>query len=107
MSFRRTRLQDRRSRRLPRPHPGCLYSGPHHSRGSRLKLPDFIDDATAAAIMLNGLIVQSLLRGSYPIRAGEMVLVHAAAGGIGLLMYQWAWRLGARVVVARVREVTG
>jgi NADPH:quinone reductase len=63
-----------------------------------VKLPDFIDDATAAAVMLKGLTVQSLLRGSYPVRAGETILVHAAAGGIGLLMCQWARHLGVRVI---------
>ena len=63
-----------------------------------VKLPDFIDDATAAAIMLKGLTVQSLLRSCYPVRAGMTVLVHAAAGGIGLVMCQWARHLGARVI---------
>ena len=100
-----------------------------------LKLPDAIDDETAAAVVLKGLTAQYLICGAYPIKAGETILVHAAAGGVGLIMCQWARHLGARVigttstdekaalarkngcdhtilytredVVARVRELTG
>jgi NADPH2:quinone reductase len=61
-------------------------------------LPDFIDDETAAAAILKGLTAQYLLRGAYPVKAGETILVHAAAGGVGLLMCQWARHLGARVI---------
>jgi NADPH2:quinone reductase len=100
-----------------------------------VRLPDFIDDETAAAAILKGLTAQYLLRGAYAVKAGETVLIHAAAGGVGLIMCQWARRLGVRVigtvsteakaalarangcehaivypkedVVARVRELTG
>ena len=63
-----------------------------------VKLPDFISDEVAAAIMLKGLTANFLLRGTYHVRAGETILVHAAAGGVGLLLCQWARRLGARVI---------
>jgi NADPH2:quinone reductase len=63
-----------------------------------VRLPDFIDDETAAATILKGLTAQYLLRGAYPVKAGETILVHAAAGGVGLIMCQWARHLGARVI---------
>lgn len=100
-----------------------------------VKLPDFIDDETAAATILKGLTAQYLIRGAYAVKAGETILIHAAAGGVGLIMCQWAKHLGVRVigtvsteekaalvkqngcehpivytkedVVARVRELTG
>lgn len=63
-----------------------------------LKLPDSIDDETAAAVVLKGLTAQYLIRGAYPVKAGETILIHAAAGGVGLIMCQWARHLGARVI---------
>jgi NADPH2:quinone reductase len=63
-----------------------------------VRLPDFIDDETAAASILKGLTAQYLLRGTYPVKAGETILIHAAAGGVGLIMCQWAKHLGARVI---------
>jgi NADPH:quinone reductase len=63
-----------------------------------VRLPDFIDDETAAAAILKGLTAHYLLHGVYPVRAGETILVHAAAGGVGLIMCQWAKHLGARVI---------
>ncbi len=63
-----------------------------------VKLPPEIDDRTAAAMMLKGLTVQSLIRRTHPVRAGETVLVHAAAGGVGLIMVQWLKALGATVI---------
>lgn len=63
-----------------------------------VKLPDAIDDETAAALMLKGLTAQYLIRGAYPVRAGETILIHAAAGGVGLIMCQWARHLGVRVI---------
>jgi NADPH2:quinone reductase len=61
-------------------------------------LPDEIDAATGAAMLLKGLTAQYLIRGAYPVQAGETVLVHAAAGGVGILLSQWARHLGARVI---------
>lgn len=63
-----------------------------------VKLPDFIDDETAAAVILKGLTAQYLIRSSYPVKAGESILIQAAAGGVGLIMCQWARHLGARVI---------
>ena len=63
-----------------------------------IRLPDFIDDETAAATILKGLTAQYLLRGAYAVKAGETILVHAAAGGVGLIMCQWARHLGVRVI---------
>ena len=100
-----------------------------------IKLPDFIDDEAAAATILKGLTAQYLIRSAYAIKQGETILVQAAAGGVGLIICQWARHLGVRVigtvstpekaalaeangcdhpiiytredVVARVRELTG
>jgi len=63
-----------------------------------VKLPDDIDFTTAAAIMLKGLTAQYLLRRTYRVKAGDTILVHAAAGGVGLIMCQWAKHLGATVI---------
>lgn len=63
-----------------------------------LKLPDSIDDKTAAAMMLKGLTVQYLIRQTYRVKAGETILLHAAAGGVGLILGQWARHLGATVI---------
>jgi len=65
---------------------------------SLVELPDFIDDRTAAAVLLQGLTARFLVKEVYPVRAGEYVLVHAAAGGVGSLLCQWAKALGARVI---------
>jgi NADPH2:quinone reductase len=61
-------------------------------------VPDWIDDVTAAAVLLKGLTAHYLLFGAYAVREGEQVLLHAAAGGVGLLMCQWARHLGATVI---------
>ena len=63
-----------------------------------IKLPDWIDDETAAATILKGLTAQYLMRGAYAIKAGETILIQAAAGGVGLIMCQWARHLGVRVI---------
>jgi NADPH:quinone reductase len=63
-----------------------------------VKLPESIDDETAAAAMLKGLTTQFLIHSTYPVRAGETILVHAAAGGVGLILCQWAKHLGATVI---------
>ncbi len=61
-------------------------------------VPASITLDTAAAALLQGLTAHYLLRDSYPVRAGDIVLVHAAAGGMGLLLTQLAVKLGARVI---------
>jgi NADPH2:quinone reductase len=63
-----------------------------------VKLPDEIDFTTAAAMMLQGMTAQYLIRRTYRVRAGETILVHAAAGGVGLILCQWAKHLGVRVL---------
>lgn len=63
-----------------------------------VKLPDAIDDQTAAAAMLQGMTARYLLKDSYPVQAGDAILVMAAAGGVGTLLCQWARHLGATVI---------
>ena len=61
-------------------------------------LPDAIDARTGAAMMLQGLTAQYLLRRTHRVQPGDTVVVHAAAGGVGLIMCQWARHLGVRVI---------
>ena len=61
-------------------------------------LPESVSDSQAAAIMLKGLTAHYLLFRSYPVQTGDSILVYAAAGGVGLLLSQWARHLGARVI---------
>jgi NADPH2:quinone reductase len=63
-----------------------------------VKLPKAIAYDIAAAMMLKGLTAQYLLRQTYKVKAGDTVLVHAAAGGVGLILCQWATALGATVI---------
>lgn len=63
-----------------------------------LKLPDEIDARTAAAVMLQGLTAHFLLHRTFKVQAGQTILLHAAAGGVGLIMCQWAAHLGANVI---------
>ena len=100
-----------------------------------VKLPPGVDDRTAAAMMLKGFTAWYLLKRTFPVKPGQTVLIHAAAGGVGLIQCQWARALGATVIgtvgreekaalardagcahvivtgkedfVARVREITG
>jgi NADPH:quinone reductase len=63
-----------------------------------IKLPDGIDDRHAAAMMLKGLTVQYLIRQTYKVKRGDTILCHAASGGVGLILCQWAKHLGATVI---------
>ncbi|RBB33641.1 quinone oxidoreductase [Burkholderia reimsis] len=63
-----------------------------------VKLPDGISYDDAASVMLQGLTAHYLLRRTYPVKAGDTILIHAAAGGVGLLVCQWAKALGATVI---------
>ena len=100
-----------------------------------IKLPASVSDELGAALILKGLTAQYLIRAAYEVRAGETILIQAVAGGVGLIMCQWAKSLGASVIgtvstddkaalarqhgcdhvivytredlVARVREITG
>ena len=116
--------------------PTGAYSEARVIPADRLvKLPDGIDDRRAAAMMLKGMTAEYLLRRTYAVKPGDTILVHAAAGGVGLIVCQWAKTLGATVIgtvgtkdkaelanthgcdhvivtgeedfVARVREITG
>ena len=66
--------------------------------GRLVKLPDSISFETAAAMMLQGMTAHMLLRRVYEVKAGDTILVHAAAGGVGLILCQWAKALGATVI---------
>jgi NADPH2:quinone reductase len=61
-------------------------------------LPDGISDEQAAAMMLKGMTTQYLIRQTYVVQAGDTILIHAAAGGVGLILSQWAKHLGATVI---------
>jgi len=63
-----------------------------------VRLPDNIDFETGAAMMLQGLTVQYLFRRTFPLKGGETVLFHAAAGGVGLIACQWARALGVTLI---------
>ncbi len=63
-----------------------------------VKLPHDVSDVVAAAMMLRGLTAHYLLRRTYRVSAGETILVHAAAGGVGLILCSWARALGATVI---------
>src|ERR1700722_9058533 len=63
-----------------------------------VKLPDAISFETGAAMMLQGMTAQYLVRRTYPVKAGDTIVLHAAAGGVGLILCQWAKSLGATVI---------
>ena len=63
-----------------------------------VKLPDAIDFDQAAGMMLQGMTARMLLRSVFPVTAGDTILIHAAAGGVGLIMCQWAATMGATVI---------
>jgi NADPH2:quinone reductase len=63
-----------------------------------VKLPDDVPDDVAAAVYVKGLTVHALVRRTYPVKAGDTVLWHAAAGGVGILAIQWLKAIGATVI---------
>jgi NADPH2:quinone reductase len=63
-----------------------------------IKIPKAISDETAAGMMLKGMTVRYLLRATYKVKRGETILLHAAAGGVGLILSQWAKALGVTVI---------
>ena len=63
-----------------------------------VRVPDGITDQQAAAMMLKGCTAQYLVRRIFPVKAGDTILLHAAAGGVGLIACQWAKHLGATVI---------
>ena len=114
---------------------GCYAQERNVDAGRLVKLPKAISYETAAAAMLKGLTAHYLLRRTFKVKKGQTILVHAAAGGVGLILCQWGKALGAQVIgtvgtpekaklakkagakhcilyreedfVARVREITG
>ena len=78
--------------------PGAYSELRVMSAAKLVALPEWISDETAAAVFLKGLTAEYLLHGAYAVRAGHWILVHAAAGGVGLILCQWARHLGARVI---------
>jgi NADPH:quinone reductase len=115
--------------------PGSYAEARHVPADRVVRLPPEVTDEQAAAMMLKGLTAQYLLRRTYKVKKGDPVVIHAAAGGVGLFAVQWARHLGAHVIavvgsdekaalvrahgaqdaivtsredfVARVREITG
>jgi NADPH:quinone reductase len=63
-----------------------------------VKLPSGVSDDVAAAALLKGLTAQYLLKRTYPVKAGQTIVFHSAAGGVGLIAAQWAKHLGATVI---------
>ena len=78
--------------------PGSYAEGRLIPAAVLVPIPDGVTDQTAAAIMLKGMTSQYLIRRTYPVKAGETVLFHAAAGGVGLIACQWLKALGATVI---------
>ncbi|MDM0018975.1 quinone oxidoreductase family protein [Variovorax saccharolyticus] len=85
----------------------CYASGPvlgacathrNYPAARLLHAPAHMDDATIAASLLKGMTVEYLLQRCYPVQRGQIVLMHAAAGGVGLLAGQWGKALGARMI---------
>ena len=76
--------------------PNGAYATYRNYPAERLiKLPDSVDFETAAGMMLQGMTVEFLVRRTYPVKAGDFVLFHAAAGGVGTIAMQWLNALGA------------
>ena len=63
-----------------------------------VKLPDSVSFETAAAMMLKGMTARYLIRGCYPVKQGDFILLHAASGGVGSIVSQWAGHIGATVI---------
>jgi len=80
------------------PKPGAAAEVGNVPVDRLVKIPAGVSDQQAAAIMLKGLTAQYLLRRTYRVAKGDFILVHAAAGGVGLLLCQWAKFLGAKVI---------
>lgn len=80
------------------PPPGAYAEARLMPADRLIKLPKAIDDRQAAAMMLQGMTVQYLIRRIYAVKKGDTVLFHAAAGGVGLIACQWLKHLGATVI---------
>jgi NADPH2:quinone reductase len=79
--------------------PDCAYAQARIAPAARtVKLPDNIHEKTAAAMMVRGMTARYLLKGTYAVKPGDTIVIHAAAGGVGLIVSQWAKHLGATVI---------
>jgi NADPH2:quinone reductase len=79
--------------------PDGAYAEARNVPAARVvKLPDAIGERTAAAMMIRGMTARYLLHDTYAVKRGDAILVHAAAGGVGLILCQWAKHLGATVI---------
>lgn len=80
------------------PPPGSYTEERLMAASTAVKIPNGVDNETAAAMMLKGMTAQYLIRQTYPVKAGDTILIHAAAGGVGQIVCQWAKSLGATVI---------
>lgn len=78
--------------------PGSYAQARNIKTEALVPLPESISDEIAATAMLKGMTARFLVRLTYPVKAGDTILVHAAAGGVGLILCQWAKHLGATVI---------
>ena len=78
--------------------PGSYAESRLYPADRLIKLPDYISDSQAAAILLKGLTVSYLINKTFPVKKGQTVLFHAAAGGVGLFACQWLNKLGVEVI---------
>ena len=78
--------------------PGSYTESRIYPADRLIKLPDFLSDSQAAAVLLKGLTVSYLINRTFAVKKGQSVLLHAAAGGVGLLACQWLSRLGVEVI---------
>ena len=78
--------------------PGAYTESRLYPADRLIKLPDFLSDSQAAAVLLKGLTVSYLINRTFAVKKGQTVLLHAAAGGVGLLACQWLSRLGVEVI---------
>lgn len=77
---------------------GTYAEEPVIAASAAVRVPDGIEDSTAAAMMLKGLTAEYLLHRVFRVKPGDTILFHAAAGGVGLIACQWAKHLGATVI---------
>jgi len=80
------------------PPPGSYAEARNIEATKIVKIPDSVEDKMAAAMMLQGMTVQYLIRQIHKVGPGDTILIHAAAGGVGLILCQWAKHLGATVI---------
>jgi NADPH:quinone reductase len=79
--------------------PDLAYAQARNAPAARVvKLPDGIDERTAASMMVRGMTARYLLRATYKVQPGDTIVIHAAAGGVGQIVSQWAKHLGATVI---------